>query len=82
MNEENNIALAIVIAFLVLFLFGGFSMMGFGGFGGMMGRYYEGFGFMWPFGGLIMLLIVIALVLFIFWLINQMREEKSRRKKR
>ena len=81
MNKENNIALALVIALLVLFLFGGFGMMSFGGFGGMMSGYYGSFGFIWLFGWLIKALLVIALVLFILWLINQTQREKNRRKK-
>lgn len=75
-DNQNNIALAIVIALVVILLYGGFGMMGFGGTGGMMSGFYGGFGFMWLFGGLIMILVIVALVLFIFWLIKQLRREK------
>jgi len=74
MEKENNLIFAIGIALLIILLFGGAGMMGFGrGYGGMMSGYYGGFGFMWLFGVLIMILFVIALILFILWLIKQMQ---------
>ena len=75
MNKHNNIALSIVIALVILLFLGGFGMIGFGsyGMGGMMQWMFgEGFGFMWIFGWLIMILILAALIFFIFWLIKQL----------
>jgi len=45
----------------------------------MMGNWNYGFGGMWIFGFLFMLLIVIALILFIVWLIKQIQEPNRRR---
>jgi len=78
MKNENLIWLIVGISVL-LFFFGGFSMMGFGGWGsnwmgGMM--YGYNYGGMWLFGWLFMTLITVALVLFI---ING-RRNKFRRK--
>ena len=46
------------------------------GYGGMMGNFGYGFGVMWLFGSLFMVLILIALVLFIFWLVKQLQNGK------
>ncbi len=73
---SNNLVIAIAIAVLVILLFGWTGMMGFGGMGGMMGNLWYGFGGMWMFGFLFMSLIVIALVLFIIWLIKQLQDKK------
>ena len=71
MKKQDNILTWIIIAVLAVLLFGGFGMMGFPfGFGGMM--YGYGFSGMWIFGWLFMILILIALVLFITWLIKQL----------
>jgi glucan phosphoethanolaminetransferase (alkaline phosphatase superfamily) len=88
MNKENNIIIAIVVIVLVIILFSGIGMMGFGVFGGygMMGRsysmmsgFYGGFGAMWIFGWLIMMLGVIALILFILWLFKELNNKGGKR---
>ena len=78
-DKENNVMLAVVIALIVLLALGGFGMMGFSnwGTGGMMNGFYGGLGFMWLFGWLIMVLVVVALVLFILWLIKQLQGDKK-----
>ena len=73
--ENNNLLIGIVIAvaiFLVFGMFGFGGMMG-GGYG-MMGNLGYGFGGMWIFGSLFMILILVALVLFILWLIKQLQK--------
>ena len=74
--EDNNLIIGIIIAVAVFLLLGMF------GFGGMMGSGYGmmggfGFGSMWIFGFLFMALILIALVLFILWLVKQLQEGKK-----
>ncbi|MDP2926405.1 MAG: hypothetical protein Q8N99_08560 [Nanoarchaeota archaeon] len=81
MKEDNNLLNGIIITmavFLLLGMFGFGGMMGGGGFGGMMGGF--GFGSMWIFGFLFMTLILVALVLFIFWLIKQLQDDNTRKK--
>ena len=51
----------------------GFGMMGGYGYTGMMG------GFMWFFGFIFWILILIALVLLIMWLLKQVQEPKRKR---
>ena len=73
--ENNNLLIGIVIAvaiFLVFGMFGFGGMMG-GGYG-MMGNLGYGLGGMWIFGYLFMILILVALVLFILWLIKQLQK--------
>ena len=71
-NNEYNILIIVIIAIIILFfLFSGFGM---GGFGGMMGNY--SFSGMWIFGFLFMALILVALILFIVWLIKQLQDKK------
>ena len=76
--KENETIIAVVIVLAVIILFGVFGMMGFSsyGYGGMMGNFGYGFGGMWLFGSLFMVLILIALVLFIFWLVKQLQNGK------
>src|SRR3989344_2341178 len=69
LNEETTVA--IVLAVVLLLLFGGFGMMGFGGWG-MMNWFYPDFGFSWIFMLVIRVLVIVALVLFILWLIRQL----------
>ena len=79
MRDNNNLIIGIVIAvavFLLLGMFGFGGMMG--GSYGMMGNWGYGFGGMWIFGFLFMALILIALVLFIIWLIKQLQYGKKR----
>ena len=81
MKENNNLLIGIIIAvavFLLLGMFGFGGMMG--GSYGMMGNLGYGFGGMWIFGFLFMTLILVALILFILWLVKQLQEDKSRRK--
>ena len=74
MKENNNLLIGIIIAVAVFLFFGMF------GFGGMMGNVGYGFGGMWIFGFLFMTLILVALVLFILWLVKQLQDDKSRRR--
>ena len=79
--KDNNLFIRIIIAvavFLLLGMFGFGGMMG-GGYG-MMGNLGYGFGYMWIFGFLFMTLILIALVLFILWLVKQLQDDKGRRR--
>ena len=69
MKDNNNLLIGIVIAIAVFLLLGMF------GFGGMIGGF--GFGSMWIFGFLFMTLILVALVLFILWLVKQLQEDKK-----
>lgn len=83
MNNENNIFLAIIIALLVFLILGGVGMMSFNSYGGMYGmmnRNYTGFESMFVFSWLVMILVVIALVLFILWLIKQITGSERRNK--
>ncbi|MBS3099497.1 hypothetical protein J4462_04755 [Candidatus Pacearchaeota archaeon] len=80
-NSENNIALAVVIALVILLAISGLGTRGFSnwGMGGMMPGFYGGFGFMWLFGWLIMILVMVALFLFILWLIKQLQGDKLKK---
>ncbi len=69
MRDDNNLLIGIIVAVAVFLLLGMF------GFGGMMGGF--GFGSMWIFGFLFMALILIALILFILWLVKQLQESKK-----
>ena len=74
MKNEQILMIAIIIIFVVV-LFGllsPYSMMCYGYYGGMMSG-FSAFGFMWLFGCLFVLLLIIALVLFIVWLIKQLQ---------
>jgi len=71
MKRNDETAVAIVLAVVLLLLFGGFGMMGFGGWG-MMNWFYPDFGFSWIFMLVIRVLVIVALVLFILWLIRQL----------
>lgn len=68
-KENNNIIFAIVLALFILLVFGGFWMMGFGGHSGMMNGFYGGFGFMWIFGWIMMVLVIL-------WLTKQLGGKK------
>ena len=75
-NNENNTLIIVIITIVILFfLLAGFGRMG---FGGMMGNY--SFSGMWIFGFLFMVLILVALVLFILWLIKQLQTPSRGRK--
>ncbi|NCN99400.1 hypothetical protein GW923_04455 [Candidatus Pacearchaeota archaeon] len=77
--EDNNLIISVIIAVAVFLLLG---MFGFNGMmnGGMMGNWSYGFGGMWIFGFLFMTLILVALVLFILWLIKQIQTPERNRK--
>jgi len=92
--ENKDLIIIIIAIVLALLLFSGFGMMtgffgnygGYGGYGGMMTGYNYGYGMMtgfFGFGWIIMILVVIALVLFIVWLIKQigLNEKGERRRK-
>lgn len=68
-NDLTTIVIAVIGIFLVLSL--GANMIGFSGMG-MMGY---GFGTMWLFGWLFMILVIITLVLFIVWLIKEIQKK-------
>ena len=80
MKNENLIIGIGVLVFVVL-LFGGFGgMMSFGGgssygFGGMMNMMYGTYGSgMMFFGWIYGILILVALILFIAWLVKQLQK--------
>lgn len=79
-NQDNTTLIVVLIVLLVLVGFLGFGMMG---FGGMMGRYGNtwmcshmgGIWCYWPsFGWVTQVLVVIALVLFIIWIVRQLKQ--------
>jgi len=74
--KNEQIILWIVGIAVLLFLFGGFGMMGYGGFGSWMGNMMYGYAYsgMWIFGWLFMILVAVALVLLIMWLIKQLQK--------
>ena len=77
-DNNNNLIIGIIIGvavFLLLGIFGFGGMMG--GSYGMVGNWGFGFGGMWIFGFLFMTLILVALVLFILWLVKQFQEDKK-----
>ena len=80
MKKNDNLLIGIIIAVVVFLLLG---MFGFGGMMngryGMMGNWTYGFGWMWIFGSLFMTLILVALVLFIFWLIKQLQKNNNKK---
>ena len=81
MKDNNNLLIGIIIAvavFLLLGMFGFGGMMG-GGYG-MIGNWSYGLGGMWIFGFLFMTLILVALILFIIWLIKQLQEDNNKRR--
>ncbi|MEX2017298.1 MAG: hypothetical protein WD876_02395 [Candidatus Pacearchaeota archaeon] len=78
--KNEHIILWIVGVVVLLFLLGGYGMMGFGtssyGFGGMMGMMDGSYGGgMIFFGWLYGLLILVALVLLIVWLSQQIQKK-------
>ena len=84
MEIKHETALIIAVIVILLFLFSGFGsygMMGFGNYGMMGGSYYgNGMNIFGIFGWIIMLLVIVALVLFITWLIKQLQNPKQRKK--
>jgi len=80
--KNNNQWVWIIVAICAVLLISLFGFAGMGGYGmmsssyGMMGNWGYGMNF---FGWLFMLLVVIALVLFIVWLIKQIQEPNKRK---
>lgn len=81
--KTENLILSIVIAFLAVFVISLLSgMMSYNSYGiGMMGNFFGGFGFMWLFGWLFMILILVALVLFIIWMVKQLQPPQQSRRR-
>lgn len=87
--ENKDIILIVGIVLLVLIIFSGVGMMGFGssgfgngfgclGFGNrMMSGIYGSFGLM--FGWIFMIVVLVALILFIVWLIKQLNGGKTKK---
>jgi len=74
MKNETLIWIIIAVALLV-FVFGGVGLS-YGGYGGMMGMMYGSYGSgMMLFGWIYGLLILVALVLFIVWLVKQVQKK-------
>ena len=80
--KNENVLLIVLGIVLLLFLVGGFGMMGFGtyeyGYRGMMGMMYGYGNGMMFFGWLYGILIIVALILFIVWLIKQIQKPNRR----
>ena len=78
MKDNNNLLIGIIIVVAVFLLLG---MFGFGGMVdgsyGMMGNWGYGFGGMWIFGFLFMTLILVALILFVLWLVKHQKSLKD-----
>ena len=80
MKNNNNLLIGIIIAVAVFLLLGMFGFGGImGGSYGMMGNWGYGLGGMWIFGFLVMTLILVALILFIFWLIKQLQHDNRKK---
>ena len=77
--EDNNLIIGIIITVVVFLFLGMFGFGGMMGGYGMMGNWSYGFGGMWIFGFLFMTLILVALILFIFWLIKQLQHDNKRK---
>ena len=79
MKDNNNLLIWIIITVAVFLLLGMFGFGGMMGGYGMMGNFGYGFGGMWIFGFLSMALILVALVLFILWLVKQLQDPENSR---
>ncbi len=81
--KNNETLMWILIAIAVIVVFSGFGAMRFSGsygYGGMMNMMYGSYGGgMMFFGWLYGILILIALVLFIVWLWNQIQNPRKRK---
>ena len=78
---KNNEALMwILVAIAVIVVFSGFGTMRFGGsYGGMMNMMYGSYGGgMMFFGWLYGILILVALVLFIIWIVKQLQSPRRK----
>ncbi|MBS3092868.1 hypothetical protein J4466_05620 [Candidatus Pacearchaeota archaeon] len=76
--KDNQIITWVIVAIVVLFIASMLTspMLSYSGYG-MMGA---GFGTMWLFGWLFMILIIVALVLLIMWMIKQLQIGNGKRK--
>ena len=71
---KNETLVLVILGAVVLALL--FTGVGFGGYGGMMSMMYGGYGSgMMFFGWLYGILILVALVLFIVWLVKQIQKK-------
>ena len=75
-NYENLVWIVIAVV-LGLFLLNWLFSFGYWGYGGMMGMMY-GYGAFPIFGWLFMILIIVALILFIVWLVKELHEPRRR----
>ena len=81
MKDDNDLLIGIAV-FITVFLF-----LGMFGFGGMVGCGYDAMGNWgysldgtWIFWSLFKVLILVALLLFILWLIKQLQNDNNKRK--
>lgn len=73
-NMKSEALIWVIISLVVLFFVT--SRLGYGGYGGMMGMMYGNYGSgMMIFGWLYGILILLALVLFIVWLVKQIQKK-------
>jgi len=79
MKENNNLLVGIVVVLAVFLFLGMFGFGGMMGSYGMMGDWGYGLRVMWIFGFLFMTLVLVALVLFILWMIKQLQGSSRRR---
>lgn len=75
MKGEKRILIIVLVLIVVLSLFGGFGIMGFGR--GMMGGYYGGF---YLFNEIINILIIVLVILGIYWLIKNINFDRRRKR--
>ncbi len=72
-NDMIIIIVSVIIGFFLISIFTA-PMMGYTRYGyGMAGMMGYGFGSMWLFGWLLMILVIVALVLLIMWLVKQLQ---------
>ncbi len=76
MERKNNemIIIAVIVLVLIIF-FGSFGLMRMWNYGWM----FPAFGFMWIFMFIIPILVIIALILFILWLVKQLQNKGEKR---
>lgn len=82
--KNNEIIIAVIAVVVGLFLISIFTapIMGYTRYSyGMAGMMGYGFGSMWLFGWLFMVLIIVALVLLIMWLIKQLQNSSNGKRK-
>lgn len=78
--KNENLIIVIIIAIILIFIFGNFSPF----YKGMMAPYGMMFGYYSSWAGFFMMaiwiLVIIALVLFILWLIQQLQNKSGRKR--